>query len=221
MTITSAYRDTIEYPCDRYEIPCGCGRRSVQFSQSNNNEAIPYSWSMIVSIRLNGQNKHLCSGSILSESYILTSASCLANISSFGIRMAAGIHNYSGDYATYRKVDQIYLHPEYTGLLDNYVNDIAILHISEPLDFDNDVFISRTCLIKKQDWLTNPYFYPSPETKLAVIGWGSMNCQNKTDQDLLQQIEVHSTDDLEKNCYILSKHREMQFCAGLNNQDKG
>jgi len=221
VTITSAYRDITEYQCDRSEVPCGCGRRSVQFSESNNNEAIPYSWSMIVSIRMNGQNKHLCSGSILSESYILTSASCLANISSFGIIIAAGIHNHSEPYQTYRKVDQIYLHPEYTGQLDNYVNDIAILHISEPLDFDNDVFISRTCLIKKQDWMTDPYFYPSPDTKLAVIGWGSMNCQNKTDQDLLQQIEVHSTDDLEKNCYILSKHRDMQFCAGLNNQDNG
>jgi hypothetical protein len=176
---------------------------------------------MIVSIRLNGRNKHLCSGSILSESYILTSASCIASVSSFGITIVAGFHNHSDDHATYRKVDRIYLHPDYTGIVDNYANDIAILHISEPLNFDNDLFISRTCLREKLEGTTNSYFYPLPGTKLAVIGWGLMNCQNKTDHDLLRQIEADSIDDSDKNCYILNKHRDIQFCAGLDNSETG
>jgi hypothetical protein len=169
------------YQCNRDEVQCGCGRRNVQFSQSHDNEAVPYSWSMIVSIRLNGENKHLCSGTIL----------------------------------------RIYLHPDYTGKLDNYANDIAILHISEPFNFHTDLFISQTCLLKKKPWSTNAYFYPYPGTKLAVIGWGLMNCQNKTHKNVLQQIEVYSTSDLEKNCYILNKHQDMQFCAGLDNQEPG
>ncbi|UJR25720.1 hypothetical protein I4U23_007071 [Adineta vaga] len=209
------------HQCDRYEVPCGCGRRNVQFSptniMNNNYEAIPYSWSMIVSIRSRNRNKHLCSGSILSESYILTSASCLANLSTFGLMVLAGIHNQSETTGIYRKVDQIYLHPDYTGYLDNYANDLAILHISQPFDLEYDLFVSRTCLMEKDSMTTNPIFYPSAGSKLAVIGWGLMNCRNKTDEDLLQQIEIYSTDQLEKNCYILDKHQDYQFCAGLTN----
>ncbi|CAF0854945.1 unnamed protein product [Adineta ricciae] len=185
------------YQCDRNEVPCGCGRRHVQFSPSkimnNNHEAVPYSWSMIVSIRSKNKNKHLCSGSILSEFYILTSASCIENLSTYGLMVLAGIHNRSEAAGIYRKVDRIFMHPNYAGHLDNYANDLAILHVSEP-------------------------FYFESSSKLAVVGWGLMNCQNKSrEQDLLQQIEVYSTDQLEKTCYILDKHQNFQFCAGLAN----
>ncbi|CAF2745169.1 unnamed protein product [Rotaria sp. Silwood2] len=206
------------YLCDKYVVPCGCGRRSVQFPQTNilvATEAIPYSWSMIVSIRLNSTNKHACSGSILSQSYILTSASCIANVPSFGINIVAGIHNYSEDDATYRKVDQIFLHPDYIGISNNYANDIAILHISQSLDFDINPFISRICLPEKFESIENPMNYPQPGTRLALIGWGSMSCQNKTNHDLLQQIQIYSMNHADKSCFVLEKHRNTQFCAGI------
>ncbi|CAF1470985.1 unnamed protein product [Rotaria sordida] len=99
------------YLCDKYAVPCGCSRRNVQFPQTNiitANEAIPIY------------------GTILSESYILTSASCIANVPLFGISIVAGIHNYSEDDATYRKVDQIFFHRDYIGISDNYANNIKI-----------------------------------------------------------------------------------------------
>jgi hypothetical protein len=176
---------------------------------------------MIVSIRLNNQNKHSCSGSILSESYILTSASCIANVSSFGITIVAGIHNHSEDDGIYRKVDQIYFHPDYTGLKDNNANDVAILHISQTLNFDNDLFINHICLPPKYGAVPDPFSYPTYGARLIVIGWGSMNCENKIEQQLLQQVEIYTLNDLEENCYILNKHRNIQFCAGLNNGNTG
>ncbi len=202
-------------------MSCGCGRRNVQISQTNTNEATPYSWSMIVSIRFNNQNKHSCSGSILSESYILTSASCIANVSSFGLTIVAGIHNHSEDDGIYRKVDRIFFHPDYTGLLDNNANDIAILHVSQALNFDNDLFINRICLPEKDEVSPESIYYPASGTRLMVVGWGSMNCENRTEQELLQQMEVYSVNDVEKNCYILNKHREIQFCAGLSEGNPG
>jgi hypothetical protein len=176
---------------------------------------------MIVSIRLNNQNKHSCSGSILSESYILTSASCIANASSFGITIVAGIHNHSEDNGIYRKVDRIFFHPDYIGLENSTANDIAILHISQTLNFDDNLFINQICLPKKSELLPDSIYGPLPGTPLVVIGWGLMNCENKTEQQLLQQIQVYSINDSEKNCYILNQHRDLQFCAGLSEENTG
>lgn len=209
------------YQCDRHIVPCGCGRRDVRISKTNNTEAIPYSWSMIVSIRSKNENKHLCSGSILSESYILTSASCIANLSSYGITIVAGIHNQSEDTGIYRKVDQIYFHPDYVGLKNNNANDIAILHISEELDLEGNLFINKICLPTKYEVLPESIYYATEGARLVVIGWGLMNCENKNEQQLLQQNQIYAVNDLEKNCYILNKHRNNQFCAGINNETKG
>jgi secreted trypsin-like serine protease len=219
--VDSTPRPSDIYQCDKYTVSCGCGRRNVQISYSNNHEAIPYSWSMIVSIRLNYQNKHSCSGSILSESYILTSASCLANVSSLGITIVAGIHNHSEDNGIYRKVDQIYFHPDYLGSIDNHANDIAILHISEELNLQNNLFINQICLPNKSDGLPDSIYYPAASARLIVTGWGLMNCENKIEQQLLQQIQLNAVDNSEKNCFVLNKHRHIQFCAGLNEESTG
>ncbi|CAF5225531.1 unnamed protein product [Rotaria magnacalcarata] len=101
------------------------------------------------------------------------------------------------------------------GVSDNYANDIAILHMSQPLDFDNDPFVSRTCVPEKSAPIFNSTTNPEHELDLALIGWGSMSCQNKTIQDLLQQVQIYSIDHTEKSCFILDKHRDIQFCAGV------
>jgi secreted trypsin-like serine protease len=204
------------YHCDKHAVPCGCGRRNVQFTSSKSihiNEAIPYSWSMIVSIRSNGTNKHSCSGTILSESYILTSASCIADVPSSGITIAAGIHNRLDDEATYRKVDSMFLHPDYTGISDNFSNDIAILHISQPLNFDNDQLISRTCLTEIDESLPDVIYYPLSGARLAMIGWGYTDSGNSTSPDILQQAEVYATVALNRNCNVMNTHRDIKFCA--------
>ncbi|CAF4428763.1 unnamed protein product, partial [Adineta steineri] len=69
----------IRYDCDNRNRSCGCGFKNVEINEENNNpeEAIPYSWSMIVSIRYdckqNGDpSTHCCSGTILNNRYVLT-----------------------------------------------------------------------------------------------------------------------------------------------------
>ncbi|UJR13114.1 hypothetical protein I4U23_000138 [Adineta vaga] len=206
-----------QFECDE-QLSCGCSYQQVEFIQSEGHEAKPYSWSMIVSIRLN--NKHLCSGSILNESYILTSASCLVNISTFDLIIHAGIHNLSDNNGIIRQVDQIYIHSDYQGIINNYINDIAILHISQPFDLKKNSLIKQTCL-KEKSLLTLPSnIYPYNGNQLALIGWGFMNCDYHIQQNSLQQIEIYTGDYYEKQCYILEEHRTMQFCAGLINQTK-
>ena len=176
---------------------------------------------MIASVRLNHQNKHSCSGTILSESYILTSASCLINASSMGITILAGIHNYSENTGISRRVDQVFIHPNYVGPADNHANDIAILHISEALDVDNNLFLSQICLPHRYNALPESIYYPSPGASLIVIGWGLMNCINETEEQLLQQTQVQAVTNSNKNCYVLEKHQDIQFCARFNDEYTG
>lgn len=209
----------VVYRCDKSVASCGCGRRNVIFSPAQlaigDHEATAYSWSMVVSIRVEETNKHSCSGSILSDSFILTSATCLAGIPSYGLIVVAGLHRQSDETGTRRRVDRVYLHPNYTGVRDNYAHDVAVLHVSEPFDLQNDMYVSSTCLFEKGSWSSNPIYYPWAGSKLAVVGWGTMKCLNDREYEALQQLEVHSTDYYEKTCYIRDEHRGVQFCAGL------
>ncbi|CAF1021641.1 unnamed protein product [Adineta ricciae] len=214
---TNENSPTIIYRCGRRGNTCGCGSVNAEFVEENGHQAKPLSWPMIVSIRLN--EKHLCSGSILNDSFILTSASCIANISIIGLTIVAGVHNLSSEnVGILRKVDRVFVHPGYVGIFNDYINDISILHISKPFDLDDNTLIKQTCLAEKVSPASPSYFYPYANDKLALIGWGTMNCDKKNEDNSLQQIAVYTGRPSNKNCYVLEEHTSAQFCAGLVNQ---
>jgi hypothetical protein len=74
--------------------------------------ALPYSWSMIFSIRIG--SRHVRSGTILEDSYILTAAHCLTNRVPQDITIEAGMHYRTESGTIIRQVDRIYIHPNYT-----------------------------------------------------------------------------------------------------------
>ncbi|CAF4885707.1 unnamed protein product, partial [Rotaria socialis] len=82
------------------------------------------------------------------------------------ITIAAGIHNLTEINQTIRRVDQIFIHPEYAGQQDLFKNDIAILHLSEPLDLDTNPFITQTCRPLRMNSSENIMAYPSNGSKL-------------------------------------------------------
>jgi secreted trypsin-like serine protease len=214
----------VPYQCSEYEFQCGCGRRNVALSPSTSGtseNALPYSWSMIVSIRVGTSNQHICSGTILDNSYILTAAHCLRNRSSQNITIEAGMYYRSENGVSIRQVDHIYIHPNYTVGMNLYINDIAILHLSLPLDLENDKNISRTCLASIQNQLMNPTKYPSNGTRLAISGWDITNILQSPRSEILQQAEVYVIDGENANCFISNDQRQIQFCAGRYGNDKG
>jgi len=225
--VTATVPPTTEKParifqCDRNTVPCGCGRRNVRLSSQNSTESVAHSWSTIVSIRLNNQTKHSCTGTILSESFILTSASCLVNASTFGIMIRASLHNSSDENAIVRRVDRIYFHPQYQGFqINENKHDIAILHLTEELIFENNLFLNRICLPERFIFLPDSTFYPQLGASLVTVGWGLMNCPTNNQQDLLQQIEVTVQDGSQSNCYVLNENHAIQFCASLNKTESG
>ncbi|CAF5092637.1 unnamed protein product, partial [Rotaria sp. Silwood1] len=156
--IDSITNRAITYKCNRLMVSCGCSKENVELSSAKiigGEEAIPFSWSMIVSIRLNNFDEHSCAGTILTESYILTSAHCVAGTLVWDVSIAAGMHNRITDFSMIRYVTEIYIHPNWSGNDGTYRNDIAILRISPPLSMPGILGLTRICV---------PYNNPMTET---------------------------------------------------------
>ena len=176
---------------------------------------------MIVSIQYRSSNGHFCGGSILDDSHILTAAHCVDSVSSDELRIAAGIYSLTETFPTIRSVDAIYIHPNWSSTSRERRNDIALLHLSEPLDFANDRFVRRTCVPDSQS-TTSLVEYPANRTRLAVIGWGTTRSgDSDSAPDLLQQAEVFLIHHTDPTCSRSLYDVEKQFCAALDEGGKG
>ena len=213
-----------DFECLREEVPCGCGRENAHLSEPrviSGEAAVPYSWSMLVSIRLKGTDKHACGGTVLNESYVLTSATCVAQTYILGMTIAAGHHYASASNATIRQVDGVFIHPNYTGNASQYLNDIAILHLAQALDLGNDSYVSRSCIAQLLDFLPSPIYVPAVESMLAVVGWGTTSYEDQTEPALVQQALVYAANDSDSDCPVVEAEHDFQFCAGQERRDIG
>jgi secreted trypsin-like serine protease len=214
------------YVCNPKTISCGCGREIVKLMSSTiigGQPAAPASWTMIVSLRINGSNQHVCGGSILNDYFILTAAHCVDKSprhSPTGVYVRVGFTSLSEGAQVILEVDQIFLHPKYIGSSDGYQNDIAILHLSESLDIDNDPFIKRTC-VPHLDVNMNVQQYPANGIRLAVIGWGMVGLGTNNMSNAMQQAEVFVIDNDDSTCKVLIKDKDTHFCAGVYNVIQG
>ena len=91
---------------------CGCSKTNVELGE----QSIPYSWSMIVSVQYdylhNGNSSiHICEGTILTDSFILTSANCVKTIMKDVKKNQISIRD---EKSQERKVDKILIHPNWT-----------------------------------------------------------------------------------------------------------
>ena len=213
--------DTSSYVCDKSSVSCGCGQNPVGINTRivNGENAIPYSWPMIVSLSNNDSLAgHICGGTILTESYILTAAHCvdiqLADTPDENITVFAGVYNLSQTDKISRKVDKVIIHPYWLEFYPNILYDIAILHLSEPLNLQANSSITRTCLPSRLNTSEEIMQYPSNGTKLVVIGWGQLGTDDPI-SEILQQLTVNSIHHFDKICTNSIFDPLTQFCAGL------
>jgi endopeptidase E len=230
LLLLSVLTNAKPFKCNKDLLSCGCGYSNVEINARiiNGEEAVPYSWSMIVSIRYDFFRdgnflRHACGGTILTDSYILTAASCLeeiqGDIKSANVTISAGIHRRSQPIQIIREVDDIIIHPNWTGSWNNDY-DIALLHLSEPLDFEINSVITRTCLPTQLNDPEKLIQYPPVNTTLAVVGWGR-TVLHGDDSDVLRQIIVSSIDSNNTKCTDKIIDPIRQFCAGLYRDSPG
>ncbi|CAF1344384.1 unnamed protein product [Adineta ricciae] len=183
------------YQCWSEYFACGCSRRNVILSSNQN--ALPYSWSMVVAIYI--QNRYVCTGTILDDYFILTTANCVKNSLLRSITIHAGIYYQTEADAFIRQVDQISIHPNYNSNL----HDIAVLRLSESLNIEENIFLSKTCLSSTTD--------QSNLRSVVVSGWNVMFLS-----EILQQVQLTAVDSNDPNCSLPIDQQQYQFCALLN-----
>ncbi|CAF0857061.1 unnamed protein product [Adineta ricciae] len=214
------------YACEKKAVSCGCGQAAVAINARivNGEEAVPYSWPMMVSLRYkcktNGDSTtHCCGGTILSESYILTAAHCVdtlpENVKDQNVTIAAGMHDQSKQNRIIRNVDKIIFHPLWKTFHTEYQYDIALLRLSKPLDLQTNSSLARTCLPPRFDTLEKMLDYSSNATGLVVIGWGKLGTDGNF-PDLLQQVSVNSIPYLDRRCTKVMSYPSVQMCAGVD-----
>jgi len=178
-----------------------------------------YPWLVSFQWKRRSGNQHNCGGTIISPNWIVTAAHCI-----FGqegkypakFRIVAGEYNLKSEEGSEqsRDVIRIFMHHEYDE--DSSRNDIAVLKLSSPLEFNE--FVQPACLPAA----SAKGLYDVGK-KGIISGWGSMTPSSgildhrpKITPDIYQAAEIPIMDfDV---CNSAGHLRNMMFpgmfCAG-------
>ncbi|KAL6091794.1 hypothetical protein STEG23_000203 [Scotinomys teguina] len=144
-----------------------CGRRTIPSRILGGDDAELGRWPWQGSLRIWGT--HYCGATLLNRRWVLTAAHCFQkNTDPFDWSVQFGeltskpslwnLQAYSNRY----HIEDIFLSPKY---MDMYSNDIALLKLSAPVNYDN--YIQPICLL-------NSTFKFENRTDCWVTGWGDI-----------------------------------------------
>lgn len=128
------------FPCN-VSAPCGCSRSPAVISRIMGGEtAVNGSWGWAVSISLN--DSYFCGGVLISQSWVLSTASCIWDYRAADIYVSAATNVFWG-WKQWRSVISVIRHPDFSTY--TWVNDLILLRLSSPFNM-TDSAIARVCL---------------------------------------------------------------------------
>jgi len=155
-----------------------CGQGGKGHYVVGGKEALPNNWPWQVS--LSNRGWHMCGGTIIAPSWILTAAHCftgrLANKEPWLVSAAEHDLNAKSGIEVHRKVSRIIKHAGFRGV--NHGNDVALLKLDSPLKYGKGV--APACLAEaNSDW-------DRKQRNCMLTGWGLTKGEQNKNQ--LQEV---------------------------------
>ncbi|CAN8017177.1 unnamed protein product [Ixodes persulcatus] len=152
-----------------------------------------------------------CSGSLVSERYVLTAAHCVENLRTrtAAIEVALGklFIDKEEPEEIVTDVRDIRIHPNYR--LVTVDSDIALVELADHISFNK--LISPVCLGQSEH--VERTFFAHPKTKAVVTGWGR-TMSSRSASSRLQEVEVpiHAPETCQRSTNFTVT--ENMLCAG-------
>ncbi|KAK7904238.1 hypothetical protein WMY93_016845 [Mugilogobius chulae] len=161
-------------------IGCGVSSAAPATRIVGGTEAVIGAWPWQVSLQIRG--KHICGGSIISSSWILSAAHCFESYnrpSLWKVQYGEVSLQRMGFSSSAKSVDKIISHERYNPETND--NDIALLKLSSQFTFSSTV---------KPVCLPNVGVDLSPERQAWITGWGALRASGKTTTSMKQLLKL-------------------------------
>ncbi|MEP6343690.1 MAG: serine protease [Maricaulaceae bacterium] len=169
----------------------------------------------IVSLALAGYPAgaaHFCGGSLIDENWVLTAAHCVEDMAAGSIRLHAGSNDLQKG-GQLRNVTRIVIHEGWNDRTNE--NDIALLQVTSPFDFEAD----HISAINYLETVSDHESQAADGELLSVIGWGHTREGSTQAERLLRKVTVPviRTETCNKN--YSGTILDGMFCSGIGGKD--
>ena len=154
-------------------------------------------------------SKPRCGGTILDSKTILSAAHCIDDtFQEYEIKLVAGGIDRSNQEQV-RKIDKILYNQEMPYSSDTLDNDIILMKLQEPLEFN--FFVQPACLPNENE-------DPPSKTRCLVSGWGTVSQRNPKYAEDLQWADVYISNqtrckEVYKNLKLNNQITSNMICA--------
>ncbi|XP_045465057.1 uncharacterized protein LOC123674181 isoform X1 [Harmonia axyridis] len=175
-----------------------------------------YPWQVAILKKDPKESVYVCGGTLIDALHIITAAHCVKTYTNYDLRVRLGEWDVNHDVEFYpyieRDIAAVTVHPEfYAGTL---YNDLAILRMDKPVDYNKYPHISPACLPNPRDDYTG--------TRCWTTGWGKdafgdfgkyQNILKEVDVPIVGQSQCHRQLQQTRLGYEFKLHPGF-ICAG-------
>ncbi|KAI4457442.1 tryptase-related [Holotrichia oblita] len=197
------YRE-INYLMDTIQRVCGVNSRKIRVLGGDISQAHEFPW--LVGLYKGGE--FYCGATLITKKHVLTAAHCVKGFDMHSIRVVLADHDRESPdrLSTIQVRNLVDMIPHKRFDSKTFNNDIALLELDQPVDFDDR--IQPLCLPQTA-------YKDYTGVQAVVAGWGKVGEKLDTSRILRKVVvPVWSKEDCYSSQYGKAKLSENMFCAG-------